>query len=94
MENKTDVAQDPAASREQAQERLVELTGEYYTLRTQLQTLTSQGSSQKDSRGQMRSVLMVDRLDEIVQETKRLLPLVYPQLDQKTPKAPSHPPHS
>ncbi len=68
-----------------ARKRLIDLTSEYYNLRSQYLNLSSGMVSSSNSQGQMRSVLMAERLEEIVRETKRLLPVVYPQLHLTEP---------
>ncbi len=71
---------DAELAREEARKRLVDLTSEYYNTRLEYQKLSAGMVAASDSQGQMRSVLMAERLDEIVKETKRLLPVIYPQL--------------
>jgi hypothetical protein len=80
MPKNTEAKPDAEPAREEARKRLVDLTSEYYNMRLEYHKLSAGMVASSDSQGQMRSVLMAERLEEIVQETKRLLPLVYPQL--------------
>ncbi|APV44514.1 hypothetical protein Dform_01182 [Dehalogenimonas formicexedens] len=74
-------AAEPLAT-EEARLQLIRLTSEYYSLRAQCNSLAPDQNSQGDARD-ARSVLIIDRLEEITQETKQLLPSIYPQLDIK-----------
>ena len=80
MPNNIEVKSDAEQAREDARKRLIDLTSEYYNMRLEYHNLSIGMVARSDSQGQMRTVLMAERLEEIVQETKRLLPLVYPQL--------------
>ncbi|XUW99416.1 MAG: hypothetical protein TUN42_05820 [Dehalogenimonas sp.] len=71
---------------EEARLQLIRLTSEYYSLRTQCNNLAPDQNSQGNARD-ARNVLILDRLEEITQETKQLLPSVYPQLDIKVKTA-------
>ena len=80
MTTNIEVKKDAEEPGESARKRLVALTSEYYTLRSQYLKLSTGMISSSSSQGQMKSVLMAERLEEIIQETKRLLPVVYPHL--------------
>ena len=71
---------------EEARSQLIKLTSEYYSLLAQCKNLAPDQDSQGDTQD-ARNILLIDRLEEITQETKQLLPSVYPQLgiNAKTP---------
>ena len=81
-ENQSSSVNEQSAS-EEARLQLIRLTSEYYTLRAQCKNLAPDQNSQGDAKD-ARNVLIIDRLEEITQETKQLLPSIYPQLDLKT----------
>jgi hypothetical protein len=83
MEQNQETPIEPESASEQARTQLIRLTGEYYSLLAQCKNLAPDQNSQGNSRD-ARNVLLIDRLEEITQETKQLLPSVYPQLDMKT----------
>jgi hypothetical protein len=83
MEQSQETPVEPESASEQARTQLIRLTGEYYSLLAQCKNLAPDQNSQGNSRD-ARNVLLIDRLEEITQETKQLLPSVYPQLDMKT----------
>lgn len=68
---------------QEARSQLIKLTGEYYSLLAQCKNLAPDQNSQGDTKD-ARNILIIDRLDEITQETKQLLPSIYPQLDIKS----------
>jgi hypothetical protein len=83
MENDVEVMPAEDKLREAAQARLIELTGEYYVLRDQYHCMALDPSAFNKHHGQMQSVLLAERLEEIAEETKKLVPVVYPQLEFK-----------
>jgi len=85
-QNQETIVDNGSIASEQARTQLIRLTGEYYSLLAQCKTLAPDQNSQGNSQD-ARNVLLIDRLEEITQETKQLLPSIYPQLDLKTKAA-------
>ena len=86
MEQNTDTPSPESSACEEARAQLIKLTGEYYSLLTQCKNLAPDQNSQGDTKD-ARNILLIDRLEEITQETKQLLPSIYPQLDVKPKSA-------
>jgi hypothetical protein len=82
MEQNPEAVAEAVDACEEARNRLIKLTSEYYSLKAQSKYLSPDQNSQGDSKD-ARNILLIDRLEEITQETKQLLPLIYPQVDIK-----------
>jgi hypothetical protein len=80
MEKEIEALLAAADRREEAQQRLIELTGEYYSLRDRYRDMSANPSAFNEHDGQIKSVLMAERLEDIASETKELLSTVYPQI--------------
>ena len=93
MDDNAEPASETADTCEEARTKLIKLTSEYYSLLAQCKALAPDQDSQGDA-GDIRNILLVDRLEEITQETKQLLPSIYPQMEIKQEPPASAPPRS
>src|SRR5271169_2988846 len=86
MEQDNEMPATGSADCEQARSQLIKLTSEYYSLLAQCKNIAPDQNSQGDSKD-ARNILVIDRLEEITQATKQLLPSIYPQLEMKSKPA-------
>jgi hypothetical protein len=85
MDNDIEATPEFKLACSEARNHLIKLTSEYYSLRAQCKNTPMDQNSQGNLKD-ARNVIIVDRLEEIAQETKKLLPSIYPQIEIDPPK--------